>query len=429
MTAVNGLYTRRWNLPLQQKPSHYATTKEQRCCMSKRRLIQWLLSAAILMFLPTQTRLFAQACGPFVDVSSSDVFCPFILQAFIDSVTQGTSPTTFSPNDLLPRNQVVTFFDRVLDQSLHRGSVRTAIGKTWAPTSTNGGVVTDVGGAINDIVTDGTFLWIARNDGKILKANAADRRPIETWSLVSGVPRKLGVFAGLIWIADDQGALHFFNPTNAPGTATVLFNNATISPGSPTLAFDGTNVWHASSGGTNIRIYPVANSSAATITGPANIDGMVFDGTNMWVLLANSAILKVSLPTAAAPVPATVETLTIPGPVSDCRMVYDGSNIWIPIGATGNLYVIRPTVALASLPSSIVKSEAIPDVAFPYVATFDTENVMIGGLNNGTVALYKATNLTRIRTFVTGAAGVRGIASDGRTFNVGDYLGTKFFQF
>jgi hypothetical protein len=398
--------------------------------MLQRRLIPWLLSAAFLMFLPTQTnRLFAQgSCGPFVDVSANDVFCPFILQAFIDSVTQGTSPTTFSPNDLLPRNQVVTFFDRVLDQALHRGTVRTAIGKTWAPTSTIGAVATDMGGSINDIVTDGTFLWVARNDGKILKVNAADRRLIETWSLVSGSPRKLGVFAGLVWIADDQGALHVFNPTNAAGNATVLFNNATISPGFPTLAFDGTNVWHASAGGTNIRIYPVSSPSATVVTGAANIEGMVFDGTNMWLLLANSTLLKLSLPTTAAPVPTAAETLTIPGTVTDCRMVYDGNNIWIPSGA-GNVFVVRPTLNVASLPSSIVLNQSVPGVAFPYVASFDSENVMIGGVNNGTVALYKATNVTFIRTIVTGATGVRGIASDGKTFNIGDFVGTKFFQF
>jgi hypothetical protein len=63
------------------------------------------------------------------------------------------------------------------------------------------------------------------------------------------------------------------------------------------------------------------------------------------------------------------------------------------------------------------------------VASFDSEHIMIGGLNNGTVALYQATNLARIRTFPSGATGVRGIASNGVTFNLGDSNLTKIYQF
>jgi hypothetical protein len=402
--------------------------------MLKRRYIPCLLGAALLAFLPTRTgRVLAQGaiCGPFTDVASSNGFCPFILEAFITSITQGTSPTTFNPNDPVTRAQAATFFTRTMDQTLHRGTVRTAMGKSWAPSSTFGGVATEVGGAVNDIVTDGIYLWIARADGKILTVNAANRRLIETWSLAAGagVPRKLGVFAGLVWIADDQGHLYNFNPTGQAGTATQVSNVTGILPGFPTLAFDGTNVWFASSGGTKISVYQVSSPVGITFSPGANVEGLVFDGTDMWVLTADSHLLKMTIPTPGAAIPAVEETLTIPGPVSDCRMMYDGNNIWIPIGTTETVYVVRPTQNLASLPSSIVKNEAIPGVGFPYVAAYDGENVMIGGLINGTVALYKATNLNRIRTFDSGANGVRGIASDGRTFNIGDVNSTRFYQY
>jgi hypothetical protein len=147
----------------------------------------------------------------------------------------------------------------------------------------------------------------------------------------------------------------------------------------------------------------------------------------MWVLLANSSLLKMSVPTAGAP-PNVVEIVSLPGPVNDCRMTYDGANIWIPIGATNTLYVVRPTQNPAA-PSVLVTSQAIPDVSFPYVAAYDGENVMIGGTGSGVVALYRATTLSLIQTFTSGAIGTLGIASDGRTFNVGDSLGTRFFQF
>jgi hypothetical protein len=233
----------------------------------------------------------------------------------------------------------------------------------------------------------------------------------------------------MVWIADDQGRLHSFNPTGPPGTANLLFNSGAtgVIGGALALAFDGTSVWLASSMGTRIFIYQVSNSGGSAFTPGGNIDGMVFDGTYMWLLMANSALLKVSIP-APGGVPTVVETLTIPGLVNDSRMLYDGNNIWIPIGVTRTLYVVRPTTN-PSQPSQIVVNQPVPDVLFPYVASFDGENVMIGGTNNGIVALYKATSLSLIRTFSSGAIGVRGIASDGRTFNVGDYLGTRFFQF
>ena len=81
------------------------------------------------------------------------------------------------------------------------------------------------------------------------------------------------------------------------------------------------------------------------------------------------------------------------------------------------------------LVSSIILNQALPQANFPYVASFDGENIMIGQINSGTVYLFKATCLTLIRSFTTGAGGVRGIASDGLTFNVGDAAGTKLFQF
>jgi hypothetical protein len=399
--------------------------------MSKRRFILLLAGVAMPMLLPMRTaKAQGASCGPFADVPSTSVFCPFILQAFFGNITQGTSPTTFNPSDPVTRDQAATFASRVTDLTLHRGAARTAIGKTWAPSSAAGGVATDVGGAVNDVVTDGTFLWVGRTDGKILKINLADRRLLETWSLTSGSPGKLGVFAGQVWIADGQGRLHVFNPTGLAGSASLLFNaTATgISAGISALAFDGTNVWLASAGGSKIFIYQAGNGGGFTFSFAANIEGMVFDGAYMWVLQADSSLLKLSIPTPGAAIPAVVETLFIPGPVSACRMLYDGNNIWIPIGGTATLYVVRPTANLAA-PSSIVKNEAIPDVLFPSVASFDGENVMIGGSGNGVVALYKATNLSRIRTFPSGALGVLSIASDGRTFNIGDFLGTKFVQY
>jgi len=387
-----------------------------------------LLGLGFLLSLPTRpTSLHAQSgvCGPFTDVSGSDVFCPFILQAFNLGITNGTgSGTTFSPDQTVPRNQMVAFFDRAVDFTLHRGR-RTAIGRTWAATSTAGGVSQDVGGAVVDLVSDGRFLWVARNDGAILKVNESDRRVLETWRISSNAPRSLGVFAGLVWIVDNVGNLYFFNPSESPSTRSPLFTNA-VTGGFPILAFDGTFVWVVSSASQNIFIYQVSSPTGNAV-GPfgANVLSVKFDGTFMWMLLANGHLQKRS-PVPAGGVPALVEDITLPASVSDSRMAWDGNNLWIPSGGSGRVMVVRP--AQGSFPSQVVLNQVLA-ANFPYAAAFDGETIMIGDVNDGVVNLFKASNLAFIRTFNTGAGSVRGISSDGLTFSVGDATGSKFFQF
>ncbi len=384
------------------------------------------------MFVPTRTgRILAQSaiCGQFTDVPSTSVYCSFILEAYYTGITQGTSATTFSPSTTLPREQAVTFLSRSIDNTLHRGTVRTAMGKTWSPTTSAGGAVTDVAAAINDIVSDGVYLWVARNDGKILKMGSTDRRVLEIWSIPGGIPRKLGFFAGVLWIADNQGGLSQLNPAATVGTASLVTNNTGITGDFPALAFDGVNIWWGGSGGSNkLATLPLGATNGLTFSPGAGISGLVFDGTNMWVLMNDSHLLKMSTPSAGAPVPSIVETMTLPGATGDCRMIFDGNNLWITSPVTGTLYVVRPSLTFGT-PSTIIKNEAIPDVSAPYVSAFDGEYVMIGGTNNGSVALYRATTLQRVRTFPTGASAIRGIASDGRNFTLGDASGSKLIQF
>jgi hypothetical protein len=293
--------------------------------------------------------------------------------------------------------------------------------------SANGGIATDVGGGVIDIVSDGQYLWILRQDGRILKVNAADRRLLETWTPQANIPRKLGIFGGHVWAVDNQGSLQFFNPTQ-PAGSTVLVAPSGITPGIyPALAFDGTNLWLGNSSSQNLSVLSPTTFTYTSTLVAANVDGLVFDGANMWVLLANATILKATASSSGGL--TIVETIALAGPVNDCKMVYDGTNIWIPSG-NGLLQVVHPTTASPSvLPSSVIDVAGVPDVNFPYVASFDGENVMIGGVQNGVVAVYKATTMALVGTFNTGANSVRGIASNGLSFNVGDAVGTKFFQF
>ena len=397
------------------------------------RFAVWLFGVAVLMSLPTRPHkayAASASCGNFTDVTASDVFCPFILEAFNLGVTNGTGTgTTFSPNDNVPREQVMTFFDRGVDFALHRGR-RTAIGRNWGPSSSTGGTATNVGGGILDIVTDGTFLWIS-SGGDVFKVSVADRRLQETWHLSgeSQIFMKLGIFGGLVWALDSNGNLFNFNPSSAATTVSPAFTGI-VNPGFPTMAFDGVQVWSSTSGSAGIDIRPPGGSAHSTFGTTAKVDGLLFDGTFMWVLFDNNHLTRFSPPTSPTSSAglAQVEDIVLPVNVSDCRMAWDGNNLWIPVVGANTLLVVRPSQG--SFPSQVIFNQAPSGVGSPYVASFDGERVMVGGVSNGNVAVFKATTLTLLASFNTGANnGIRGIASDGLTFNIGDQNGPNFFQF
>jgi hypothetical protein len=79
--------------------------------------IRLVLLASLVMGLTLiSTRLHADTgtCGgqsitlPFTDVTSSPFFCQ-IAEAFFSGLTNGTSPTTYSPSSPVPREQMAAF--------------------------------------------------------------------------------------------------------------------------------------------------------------------------------------------------------------------------------------------------------------------------------------------------------------------------------
>src|SRR5262252_6246299 len=99
-----------------------------------------ILSLAMVVVLMASTRLPADTgmCGaamtmvPFTDVMGNIFFCP-ISEAFFSGLTNGTTPTTYSPNDFVPRDQMAAFVTRTQDSALRRGSRRAALKQWTAP--------------------------------------------------------------------------------------------------------------------------------------------------------------------------------------------------------------------------------------------------------------------------------------------------------
>ncbi len=61
-------------------------------------------------------------CIPFVDVKHEDYFYESVSWAAINGITKGTTPTTFSPNDVCTRAQAVTFLWRAAGKPAPKSS-------------------------------------------------------------------------------------------------------------------------------------------------------------------------------------------------------------------------------------------------------------------------------------------------------------------
>src|SRR6516225_2209941 len=99
-----------------------------------------MLFLTIVVLLSTSRRLPADTdvCSltmtmttvPFTDVMGSPFFCQ-IAEAFFSGLTNGTTPTTYSPANNVTRDQMAAFITRTQDSALRRGSRRAALQQLW----------------------------------------------------------------------------------------------------------------------------------------------------------------------------------------------------------------------------------------------------------------------------------------------------------
>jgi hypothetical protein len=97
---------------------------------------------------------------PFTDVLGNIFFCP-IAEAFFSGLTNGTTPTTYSPNDFVLRDQMAAFTTRTQDSALRRGSRRAALKQWTTPTALPLTGRTSIGATPEFVASDGADLWVA----------------------------------------------------------------------------------------------------------------------------------------------------------------------------------------------------------------------------------------------------------------------------
>jgi hypothetical protein len=349
---------------------------------------------------------------PFTDVQGNPFFCQ-IAAAYFSGLTVGTSATTYSPTDPVPREEMAAFITRTLDQSLKRGSRRAAAKKWFTPQTANSLTLTDVGTAPQVVEFDGTDLWVSHfSSQNVMRIRPSDGKILDTWT---GAPQATGIVAamGRIFISGqaNPGSLYMIDPTQPAGAVTTLSTTLGNTPRG--IAFDGLRLWTANTGG-SVSIVSLNPTSVTTVTTGFNSPiGILYDGSHIWVTDQGAhTLLKLNSDGSIA------QTI----PVGDAPKfpIFDGTNIWVPNAAPDSMTVVRVKDAAGNaLASAFVLTTLTGNgMNFPFTTAFDGERILVtNALGGSSVSLWKAADLTPLGTFSTGAGtSPFGACSDGLNF-------------
>jgi hypothetical protein len=211
-----------------------------------------ILSLTIIVLLMASNRLPADTgtCSgamttvPFTDVMGNIFFCQ-IAEAFFSGLTNGTTPTTYSPSNSVPREQMAAFVTRTQDSALRRGSRRAALNQWWTPgdlSKSNFAFVANPPNLPALVASNGEDLWVANNiDGTVIRVHGGDMTSRGTWT---GATAAFGVlvFGNEIWVTghtSPQGSLYYIINTDSPGPIRV---GGSVGGGPLGIATDGTNI-------------------------------------------------------------------------------------------------------------------------------------------------------------------------------------------
>lgn len=389
------------------------------------RMSRWVTAAWVLIFfMGAGFRVLADCSSfglPFTDLGSETTFCAAIAEAYYTGVTNGTSPTTFSPNANVTRAQVAAFATRTLEASLARGSKRAALQHFWSvgPQTSSGLGITVVGSGPQFPQSDGLDVWVPNNnDGTVTRVRASDGSVLGTWTGATGAWAVL-VAMGRIFITGylDQGCIYVIDPTQPPGPVSILASN--LGGGTRSIAFDGEKIWTGNfNEGSLSLVTPIQNNppNITKVTGFTLPSGLIFDGHRIWVASVATGMIYRLDPEGA------IETSVQVGRGPEL-MTFDGANIWVPNSNDASLSVVR------SSDGSVLKTFTGNGLFEPFAAGFDGQRVLVTDPGYGNVSLYRSSTLTEIGFFPTGMPDVAGVCSDGMDFWVTSGIGNQIKRF
>lgn len=351
---------------------------------------------------------------PFADVLSSNIFFCSIAEAYFSGLTNGTTATTYSPSDPVPREQMAALVSRTLDQSVKRSSKRAALQQFWTIQSASNLGLTTVGNNPNLVQSDGADLWVANDSDTVSRVRGSDGKSLETWT---SAERAFGVLCamGKVFITGQTvpGKLYQIDPTQPAGAVTTLTSNLGDNPEG--ITFDGQRIWTANFGGDffvgSISIITLNPVSVTTVTtGFVLPEGILYDGANIWICDYGDGKIK-KLDSSG--------NILLSVNVGCCPQfpAFDGTNIWVPT-LTGSVSVVRATGALSGTVLATLTGNGLDD---PVQAAFDGERILItnngSGLNHPGISLWRASDLTPIGSLSTiQSLRPMGACSDGVNF-------------
>src|SRR5580765_3492557 len=221
-----------------------------------------LLTIVVLLFTSSLLPADTGTCGgamvtlPFTDVGGNGFFCQ-IAEAYFSGLTNGTTPTTYSPSANVPREQMAAFITRTQDSALRRGNRRAALNQWATPTSLPVTGKTSVGLGPQEVKSDGTDLWVPNfisND--VSRVRASDGSVLGTWTGAVGACGVL-VARGRIYVSafTNPGRSYRIDPSQPPGVVTTL--SSTLGSLPLDITTDGQFIWTANyDGGSVSRVDP-----------------------------------------------------------------------------------------------------------------------------------------------------------------------------
>jgi hypothetical protein len=379
-----------------------------------------LLAAAMVIIITASTRLNADTgmCGganitlPFTDVSSSNIFFCSIAEAFFSGLTNGTTPTTYSPAANVPREQMAAFVTRTLDQSVKRSGRRAALDQYWTTQTENNLGFTTIGNGPALVKFDGADVWVANfGSGTVSRVRASDGRVLDSPPGWTGATGALGVLTamGKVFITgqSNPGKLYSIDPSQAPGPVTLV--TAGLGASTIGIAFDGQRIWTANLGSPgSVSIVTLNPTNVTTVTaGFSGPTGLVYDGENMWVTDGGDQMLK-KLDSSGGVM------LSVPVGNAPSHPAFDGTNIWVPNGNSASVTVVR---AVGQLAGTVLATLSGNGLNSPTQIAFDGERMLVTNQSGNSVSLWKASDLSPLGTFPTGGGtGPFGACSDGLNF-------------
>jgi hypothetical protein len=346
---------------------------------------------------------------PFTDVASSIFFCD-IAEAYFSGLTFGTKPVQYSPSQVVARGDMSAFVSRTLDQSVKRSIRRTAMRQTWTTQiAGNLGLTALTGSSSTRLVeSDGADLWVASNiSNSVSRVRASDGAFLGKWT---GANNAYGVLVamGKVFVTGGTapGSLYQIDPTLPPGVVTTVAS--TLPDGPFGISYDGQRIWVAALAGVSIiTLNPLTVTNVtAGFTTPA---GVIFDGSSIWVTDSGDNKLKKLNSDGSIAMSVNVGG----GPHYPA---FDGINIWVPNfdSAPASVSVVRATGGLAG---TVIATLTGNGLGTPDQVAFDGERILVTNLNNHSVSLWRASELTAIGSFSTGAGTFPlGASSDGVNF-------------